>query len=1029
MLRKVFLLTALALGIGAGGAHAQTRVVTGRITDATTGEPVSGAQVSVALTGGAVDIEGTNPLRAVTGNDGTFTLEEVPAGENTLVVQRVGYQRTDVTVPAGQNSVQVALAADVLGLDEIVVTGQATGIQRRNLANAVSTVSAEQLDRVPAASVETQLAAKVPGADVQSNSGAPGGGNQINLRGVSTIIGNSTPLYVVDGVIVSDETIQSGTNAITRAGAAGSISSNQDNAANRIADLNPADIATIEVLKGGSSAAIYGSKANNGVIIITTKRGRAGAPQYTVTQRVGVSQLARTLGRRTFTDSATAVDAFGSSAAPYFAGGQIPQTYDLEEQLAGGNPLSTETALSVRGGTENTRYYVSGLVKNDNGIITNTGYDKYSLRLNLDQTVSDRISLALQTNAIRTSTDRGFTGNDNTNATYYLAFAATPSFVDLARDASGNFQLNPFTQSNPLQTAALAINNEEVNRFTGALTMNYDALRSGANGLRFAMTGGADVFSLKSVVYASEELQIEAPAGTRDAFPGTSALSNSVNQNYNVNLSAIHTFQPANRPVSATTSIGTRYEYRDLDIARNLTRDLFAGQQNVGEGTINDLAQTRSRTKDLSFFVQEELLLGERLLLTGGLNLDRSSNNTDTDEYFLYPKVASSYRVPLRSPVVDELKVRAAYGEAGNQPVYGDKFNELAVQSIAGVQALRLSSTTVVALEPERQKEIEGGVDAVLFGGRASLNLTAYRRQIENLLLNRDLAPSTGYTTAIFNSDGLLTTRGFEAGLTAVPVQARGYDWTSRIAFSLDRSVIDSLPVPAFNASNVGFGTSLGTVRVEQGKSPTQIIGRDTTTFVDDPRCLEALGAEAGSGACPAGIRIITQIGDANPDFRVGFSNDIRYKALSLASTVDWQHGGDVINLFGFLLDANRNTADFDDPCTGPNCRPGETTGEQRLRVYPSRTTTTWIEDASFVKLREVALGFDVPPAFLERGVLRGIESMRLSLSGRNLLTFTDYSGFDPEVNNFGSQPIRSNIDVGPYPPSRSYYLSVDLGF
>src|SRR5262245_36391787 len=199
-----------------------------------------------------------------------------------------------VAVSADQSTVQIALEADALRLEEVVVTGQATGVQRRNLANAVASVKAEQLNIAPASSVETLLAAKIAGADIQSNSGAPGGGNQINLRGVTSIIGNSTPLYVVDGVIVSDVTVPSGANSVT--GAGGGIANIQDNSPNRIADLNPGDIESIEILKGGSAAAIYGSKANNGVILITTRRGRPGDVRYGFSQRFGTSRLSHKIG-------------------------------------------------------------------------------------------------------------------------------------------------------------------------------------------------------------------------------------------------------------------------------------------------------------------------------------------------------------------------------------------------------------------------------------------------------------------------------------------------------------------------------------------------------------------------------------------------------------------------------------------------------------------------------------------------------------------------------------------------------------
>ncbi|HET7276371.1 MAG TPA: SusC/RagA family TonB-linked outer membrane protein [Longimicrobiaceae bacterium] len=1010
---------------------AQQRTITGQVTDAATGRPLSGVQVFIPVGGedvvarGAVNPTGRETSGTITNSSGNFSIE-APAGEVLLEIRLIGYLRETVTVAPGQNSVEVNLEVDVLNLEEIVVTGQATGVSRRNLANAVGTVDGEEMSDVPSASIETQLAAKVAGADVQSNSGAPGGGNQINLRGVSTIIGSSTPLYVIDGVIVSDRTINSGANSIT--GAGGGISNGQDQSANRIADLNPADIASVEILKGASAAAIYGSKANNGVIIITTKRGRAGETQYRFSQDFGVATLSNKLGTRQFETLEEAIARFGEDVADVYTN----ETFDLEEQLAGDPAFSRETSGSISGGTENTRFFVSGLAKNDDGIVNGTYYDKYSLRLNLSQSISDDVSLSLQTNALRTNTGRGFTGNDNTSTAYYVALTSIPSFIDLSRNEDGTFPFNPFAASNPLETAALAINDAEVSRFIGGLNLTWDALTTDNQTLRFVANGGTDYFSQKNVVYAPETLQFEdLSESPTDEFPGTSVVSNSGNININTGVNAVHTFRTDSGWLNATTSAGFQYEYRDLDIIRSRTQDLFAGQQNIGQGTFIESEETRSRSKDLGVFLQEEMLFGDRLLLTAGLRADRSSSNSDTDKWFYYPKFAGSYFFPLDAGILDDIKFRAAYGQAGNQPVYGQKFNNLNPGSIGGIQTLLLGNTTVADdLHPERQTEIEGGVDATLFNGRTRIELTAYTRTIDDILLRRDLAPSTGFGQALYNSDGQLSTTGYEAALTAVPFQSEDLDWTSRVVFSTDETIVESLDVPPFNYNGGGFGTSLGNIRIEEGKSVTQIVGRDTTTFVDDPRCLEALNVEPGSGRCAPGTRIVTQIGDANPDFRMGFSNDLRYKALTLSSTVDWQHGGDIINLLTLLFDLNQNAADYDDPCTFEDCQPGETKGDARARLGLGRTTTVFVEDGSFVKLREITLSLAIPTDLIGRyRLFSDISSMQLSLSGRNLLTWTDYTGFDPEVNQFGSQAIRANVDVGPYPPSRTFWLSLDVGF
>ncbi len=981
---------------------AQAREITGRVVTETGQAPL--ADVAVQLVG--------TQRGAFTDANGRFSIT-VPAGPVQLRVSLIGWATQTVDIDAGQMNVTISLARDVLNLDEIVVTGQATSVARRNLANAVATVSSDELTKTPAASLEQQLAGKIAGADIQANSGAPGGGLQVNLRGVSSIIGAATPLYVVDGVIVSDISVASGTNVIERAsgGAFGSgFASNQDNAPNRIADLNPNDIESVEVLKGASAAAIYGSKANNGVIIITTKRGRSGAPQFSLTQRFGTFDLSNKLGLRRFNSMQEAVDVFGPRAADYWDG----NFYDHEEEIAGNNPLSYETALSMSGGTPDTRYFASGLVKHDGGIITGTYYDKQSLRLNIDQNLGDRATIRVNMNGLHTKTGRGFTNNDNRSISYWMTFPQTPTFVNIQKQGD-DWPDNPFANSNPLQTAALAKNDEQVWRIISSAELQVDLLQSDDQSLRFTGNAGADFFNLKNVVFSPPELQFEP----LDGKPGTTFLGQTDNLNLNAGGSLVHEWHPESMGISATTSLGMQYEQRELDVARILNEDLIVGQSNIDQGTNPGIFQNRQKVRDLGFFAQEEvLLLDERLLLTAGLRADRSSNNAEPDKYFYYPKFAGSYRFPDLIPgKVDELKLRAAWGQAGNQPLYGSKFSNLNSGNIAGLQTLNISTTTVAEdLHPERQRELEGGFDATLFNQRAQLEFTAYQRRITELLLRRALPPSSGYNTAIFNG-GVMKTTGYEAALQLLPISKPDFEWNSRVTFSKDKTIIEELPVPPFAAG--GFGTALGGFRVEEGKSATQIVGRDTTTVVNDPRC---------DGDCPIGTRIVTDIGDANPDFRMGFSNEIRKGAFSLYSLFDWQHGGDVINLTAWLYDLSQTADDFADACNVAGCQDGETLGEYRLRVYPGRTSKVWVEDGSFLKLRELTLTYDVPQDLVQ-GIWGRARFLRLSLSGRNLYTWTGYSGMDPEVSNFGAQAIGRNVDVAPYPPSRSFWLSVDIGF
>ena len=355
-------------------AAAQTRIVTGRVTDSLSSEAITTGQVSVVGTTIGTTIK----------DDGTFTIA-VPTRDVTLSFRSIGFKRREVPVPAAQSSVPVALERDLFQLEAIVVTGQATGVERKNLANAVATISAQQLTDVSSVSVSQALQGKLASANIISASGAPGGNDIVTLRGVTSINGAFSPLYVVDGVIASDIMIPRGTNFITQASRGTTIATTGENSVNRIADLNPNDIENVEVLKGAAASAIYGSKASNGVIIITTKRGRVGAPQFTVTQRVGTARVAKKVGLRRFPDSASAFARYGAPANDPVTGWAANKFFDNEQFQVGGHPANYETSASMSGGTESSHYYASAMVRHEGGIIYNTFADKRSIKLNLDQ--------------------------------------------------------------------------------------------------------------------------------------------------------------------------------------------------------------------------------------------------------------------------------------------------------------------------------------------------------------------------------------------------------------------------------------------------------------------------------------------------------------------------------------------------------------------------------------------------------------------------------------------------------------------
>ncbi|MCH2449860.1 MAG: SusC/RagA family TonB-linked outer membrane protein [Gracilimonas sp.] len=947
--------------------------IRGSVTDSDTGEKLLGANIFIVelQRGTTTDVEGN------------FEITDIEAGTYNIRISYLGYKSIfrEIVVRDGQTTtLNINMEADLMGLENVVVTGVATSVKRRNLANAVESVDAEDLNRTPSQSIEQGLQGKITGANIQSNSGAPGGGMQINLRGVSSINADAQPLYVVDGVILSNAAVSGGMGNITEQSGGGNDPA-QDNMVNRVADINPNDIENIEVLKGASASAIYGSRASNGVIVITTKRGTLGKPQINFSQRLGVFDLSNTIGSRKFNSEQEAVDAFGSVAADHFVQGQ---TYDNEAAIANRNDISTESTFSLSGGNEGTKYFISALVKDDKGIIANTGYQKQSFRANINQEISQKIDIDFTSNLVHSIASRGLSNNDNTGTSFWMVFPKTPNFFDLSAN-DGVFPDNPFINSNPLQTAAYLSNDENVWRFISSAQLTYNITATANSNLKMVADFGVDRFQQENEIFSPPILQYEP----NDGLPGTLIKGNASNLNINSSVNLIHSFEPKSRDFIMTTSVGAQYQNRDLQVERITSQDLIAGQQKSDAATVIDVYDQRTKVIDLGLYLQEEMqLFDERMLVTVGARADQSSNAGNPDKLFFYPKASASYRFADAVPgLLDEIKFRAALGYSGNQPLYGQKFTPLSgAQNIEGNAGLTVGGIAGDPnIEPERQREIELGFDAVLFDEKANLEFTLYQQNITNLLLERELSPSQGFQTQFFNG-GELQVQGVEVGLTYIPINTQDVNWQVRTSFYKNRSEIVDLPVPGFQAG--GFGASLGMFRVEEGKSATSIWANE--------------GGE------------LTQLGDANPDFRVSLMNDLGWKQFNLYFLWDWQEGSEIINLTKLLYDLAQNSSDWN------------TAGQARISEF-GFNTSPYIEDATFLKLREVSLTYNLEPDFLQQ-LWSGFRYVTLQVTGRDLLTFTEYSGLDPEVSNFGNQQIGRNVDVAPFPPSRSFWFSVDIG-
>nr|MDQ6926120.1 TonB-dependent receptor plug domain-containing protein [Candidatus Eremiobacteraeota bacterium] len=788
-----------------------------RVTGIVTGEG------GIPLAAASIQIVGTQTA-TYTNESGRFSIQ-ASDGTQTLRLRRIGYRARTVTLTPGQTDIgSIALARDVLQLETQVVTGTATSVSRANAANSVAQVSAEQLvGRAPAQTVDNALQGKIAGAIISTNSGAPGGGSQVQLRGVTSINSSSSPLYVVDGVLVSNESFGTGLNSLTSAGSPngnGGISRSQDQRVDRTADLNPEDIESIEVLKGPSAGAIYGSKGANGVIVIRTKRGSGGRTQFNALQRVGAFRLQsnRKLPFRCFHSQAEVqgyLDNYASGqASDYGITSDNVPCYDQQNEFYNSDiKPSYQSGLSLNGSSNSgTNYRVGVLAQRDNAIQRGTYYQKQALSANVGQVVGKRLTIQASNEFTHTVTDRGISGNDNSPVVSPVSvFSNTPQFFNLtAKNATtGQYVINPFLPgatggTNPFQSAQLIKQPEDVFRYIGALTGTYNVYSSDRQTFDVTALGGIDAFQDNASINSPPNVYFE-PA---DGFPGTLVDGKTQSTYANFNVTGVHRYTAS--PFTATTSFGLRNEYRNSNQVITRGRTTPPGAQNVQLAAFLNTQQNRFRVYDLGLFAQEEFLtLGERLLITGAINAERSSVNGDSKKFYAYPKAAASYRLPITIPQTDEVKLRFAYGKAGNQPNFGLAYTSLPTVLYSNTLGAAISTFAGNAgIKPETSTEIEGGIDWNLFRGRLGFEGTLFRTNVRDLVLSANVAPSSGFTQRAINGAAFYKT-GTELALNATPVQMRKFTWISRTTFATVNSRITQLDVPDFIGGS-GFSQRYG---------------------------------------------------------------------------------------------------------------------------------------------------------------------------------------------------------------------------
>ncbi len=1026
--RWVYMLTAMLLV--SMGLWAQV-TISGKVTDSK-GSPVEGATVTISKT----------TFATATEMDGTFTLAtNLKAGNYEVVISSVGLRSETRRISAndGSNNLNVSLAEDVLGLDEVVVTGTSAGTTRKQLGSFISTVKSDQLNKGVPANALQALQGKTAGAQIIQNSGDPGGGMSVRLRGISTVNSSSEPLYIVDGIIVNNSTnrvtnTQSGYDGGNFVGTVGQ---------NRMVDINPADIERIEVLNGAAAAAIYGSRANSGVIQIFTKRGASGKPVV----NFSTSYISSSLRKQVPINNAPTK--FGG---PTDGAGAFTQDI-LSPAITTTTPVTrynywdyifrdgsgTDNNISVSGGNENTKYFASGSYYYNQGIVQGTDFQRYSFRVNLDQKINNVLSFQAGLNYINSVTNEKPDGNSFFSPMNGVTIIG--NFHNIwQRDALGNIQaVGERGRVNPVSIVEDINQRQETNRILSSIGLKLKPF----NGFLLDYNMGIDNYGQVGSTFIPPYTYNVSPGfwGGGPSLDATqngyaSAASNNFFQ-INHELNGTYTFD-INDNIQSITQVGYQLQYEKNKYILAQGRGMAPAVENVtGASTLLPGVDRRSEQTLQGAYLQQNFKFGSQFFVSGAIRYDMSSVFGPDQRDQIYYKGSGSWVLSegkfwensgLNS-FWDLAKVRIAYGQSGNLTGIGayDRFNSYTANAYLGRTALNsLARAANLQVKPERQDEFEVGTDLGFLGNRLTFTFNYYIKKVNDLLINRNVAPTTGFSTLLDNF-GSLENKGFEFILGGSPVSGKDFRWDISWLFSQNRnkaveigqaltlfSTNGGAPVSIIEGQPIGvfYGTFFATdPNGNQLKNAAGIPvieqGTQNSALVYTP--------QRGQNGLPTGTTLRKIIGDPNPDFTSTLINTFGYKKLNLRIQLDAVQGVDVFN------------ADW-------RTRQGVGNGEvaeqehrgQIPRGYISGVYAVeeWrIDDGSFVKLREASLSY----SFGKVGKV--FSDLTANVSGRNLISWDNYKGFDPEVNAGGQSTLLRGIDFGAVPIPRTVSIGVNAKF
>jgi TonB-linked SusC/RagA family outer membrane protein len=1032
----------------------------------------------VPLQAAAVVVQGMG-LGATTHDDGRYVVVVSAArslGQKvTLTARLIGYapKSVQVTLSPGTITQNFVLSSNPLRLGEVVVTGAGTSTTREKLGNVINSVDSTAIGKSNESNVVNALAAKAPGVSVVSESGVPGSSAYIRIRGIKSLSGNGQPLFVVDGVPVDNSTNVNGSNLTG------------SNTPNRASDINPNDIASIDILKGAAAAAIYGARASNGVVLITTKSGHAGPTRYTLRSSYSTDKVNNSIPLQTTygqgsngqPGACSTPDCSASSGSwgPKLAAGT--PTYDhFGEMFHTGH--STDTHLEISGGNDRTTFFASGGRAAQNGVVIgpNNYYNRTDARLKANHRVFDNLSIG---GNISFADDRGASilRGGSVSGLMLGALRTPPDFnqfpylsptTGLQRsyrfpDPSPASLTRSRGYDNPVFAVYENPSTEETNRTISNLNADWNP----TSWLRVQENLGADYYG---------DSQLTGEAFTASESPlGKVLRADIMNLQIDQNLiaTATHTF---NNNFNGTLTLGNNVNSRRGRQITGTGNGLIAAAPFTLNNTVTQLGSEYNFVIHAqSYFGEATVDLFNQLYLTGAIRNDGFSTFGASNPRASYPKASMAWTFTNalgnteHRGVLSYGKLRASYGETGKEPDVYSTLTTLGRAIFASGYTDQLSSTQggfgglVTSgvkgnndLRPERQKEFETGVDLGLFNQIADAGLTYYVDNSTDVILSVPRPSTSGFSAQLLNGASIRN-RGWEATFNVRPVTTQRFAWDIGAQWAQNETRVLSLNGASY--INAGGGTfseaspaatvggtfafrGLGYVRCGISHSATL---KDNAGNVID---LKSACAGAPNGALyvassgfPVNDPVNRVIGDPNPVWTGSLHSDLHFGKWALSALLDHKQGGVVVNATAGAL-ANFGTSKATEARNvmrtfGVDILPGATAGPGKgtpvqigqswytgLGSIYSGLAEAYMEDGTYTKLREVSLSYSVTGAFVQRA---GFSSADLRISGRNLHTWTKYTGMDPETNLAGATALVQGYDFFNMPQTRSVVFSIAL--